>query len=37
MFGRVLGNFWYVSSGWQTQTERLSDTAAEVEAKLKQP
>ncbi len=37
MSGPVLGNFWYVSSGWQKETERLYDMAAEVEAKLKQP
>ncbi len=37
MQGPVLGNFWYVSSGWQIETERLYDMAAEVEAKLKQP
>jgi hypothetical protein len=37
MFAPVLGNFWYVSSGWERETERLYDMAAEVEAKLVQP
>jgi hypothetical protein len=37
MSGPVLGNFWYVSSGWQHQSERLYDMADEVEAKLGSP
>jgi hypothetical protein len=34
MFAPVLGNFWYVSSGWERETERLYDMAAEVEERL---